>query len=290
VCRQRNITVIPMPSAFLPDRVFIHIGGADAEHFLQNLITTDLGSLPHGEARPGALLTPQGKILFDFLIWRNGEGFVLDTVTEQQEALIRRLTMYKLRAAVTLEAASQTGATVTWGSDDEAGVIDHRFALAGTPVRRIVGQVGAPGDASAYAALRILNGIVESGVDYALQDAFPHDVLFDKSGGVSFRKGCYVGQEVVSRMQHRSTARRRVVIVSAEQSLPETGTEITVDGKPIGTVGTVAGTRGLAIVRIDKAGDAMTKGTAVLAAEVPLTLVLPAWSGLTFPSDAAEDA
>lgn len=279
-----------MPSAFLPDRAFVHVDGPDAEHFLQNLITTDLGSLAAGEARPGALLTPQGKILFDFLIWRDGDGFVIDTVAEQLDALVRRLTMYKLRAAVTLTAGTQTGATVSWGSEDESGIADHRFSLAGTPVRRTPGRVGEAGDALAYAALRILNGIVESGADYALQDAFPHDVLFDKSGGVSFRKGCYVGQEVVSRMQHRSTARRRAVIVSAEQPLPGSGTEITVDGKTIGTLGTVAGTRALAILRIDKASEAMNKGTPVLAGEVQLTLTLPAWSGLAFPSDAAEDA
>jgi folate-binding protein YgfZ len=279
-----------MPSAFLPDRAFVHVDGPDAEHFLQNLITTDLGSLTAGEARPGALLTPQGKILFDFLIWRDGAGFVIDTVAEQVDALIRRLTMYKLRAAVTLTAGTQTGATVSWGSEDESGIADHRFSLAGTPVRRTPGRIGEAGDASAYAALRILNGIVESGADFALQDAFPHDVLLDKSGGVSFRKGCYVGQEVVSRMQHRSTARRRAVIVSAEQQLPGSGTEITVDGKTIGTLGTVAGTRALAILRIDKAGEAMNKGTPVLAGEVQLALTLPAWSGLAFPSDAAEDA
>jgi folate-binding protein YgfZ len=279
-----------MPSAFLPDRAFVLVGGSDAEPFLQNLITTDLGNLAVGEARPGALLSPQGKILFDFLIWRDGEGFVIDTVAEQQEALTRRLTMYKLRAAVTLTAGPETGATVTWGGEDDSGILDHRFALAGTPVRRLAGKVGDPGDASAYSALRILNGVVESGADYALQDAFPHDVLFDKSGGVSFRKGCYVGQEVVSRMQHRSTARRRVVIVSAEQPLPSTGTEITIDGKQIGALGTVAGTRALAIVRIDKAGEAMAKGTPVLAGDVPLALTLPAWSGLAFPSDAVEDA
>ncbi|KQW31041.1 aminomethyltransferase [Rhizobium sp. Root274] len=279
-----------MPSAFLPDRAFVQVGGPDAEHFLQNLITTDLGSLAEGEARPGALLTPQGKIQFDFLIWRRSDGFVLDTTVDQQEALTRRLTMYKLRAAVTLAAGSETGATVTWGGEDESGILDHRFALAGTPVRRTVGKVGEPGEASAYAALRILNGVVESGADYALQDAFPHDILFDKSGGVSFRKGCYVGQEVVSRMQHRSTARRRAVIVSADRPLPGPGTEITIEDKVIGTLGTVAGSRGLAILRIDKAGEAMARGTAILAGEVPLSLALPAWSGLTFPSDAAEDA
>ncbi len=245
-----------MPSAFLPDRAFVKIAGADAEHFLQNLITTDLGALAENELRPGALLTPQGKILFDFLISRDGDGFLIDIPADQMDAFIRRMTMYKLRSPVTIEALPVKGATVTWGEAAD-GVADHRFALAGTELRRQAGRAGGPADREGYDALRILHGVPESGADYALQDAFPHDVMFDKSGGVSFRKGCYVGQEVVSRMQHRSTARRRVVILSADSSLPATGTEITIGGKPIGALGTVAGERALAIVRIDKAGEAM---------------------------------
>ncbi|MDQ0421829.1 folate-binding protein YgfZ [Peteryoungia aggregata LMG 23059] len=277
-----------MPSAFLPDRAFILVGGADAEHFLQNLITTDLTGLAANELRPGALLTPQGKILFDFLISREGDGLLIDIRADQTDAFVKRLTMYKLRAAVTIETRAETGATVTWG-EDGTGVVDQRFALAGTAVFRQAGKVGEPGDRTGYDALRVLHGVPDSGDDYALQDAFPHDVLFDKSGGVSFRKGCYVGQEVVSRMQHRSTARRRVVIVSAEAPLPATGTEVTIGGKSIGTLGTVAGERGLAIVRIDKAGEAMATGQVILAGDVTVTPALPAWSGLSFPS-AAEDA
>lgn len=277
-----------MPSAFLPDRAFVRIAGADAEHFLQNLITTDLGALAENELRPGALLTPQGKILFDFLISRDGGGFLVDIPADQMDAFIRRMTMYKLRSPVTIEALPTTGATVTWGESAD-GVADHRFALAGTELRRQMGRAGDPADREGYDALRILHGVPESGADYALQDAFPHDVLFDKSGGVSFRKGCYVGQEVVSRMQHRSTARRRVVILSADASLPATGTEITIGGKPIGAVGTVASDRALAIVRIDKAGEAMAAGEPILAGDVPVTVALPSWSGLTFPA-AAEEA
>ena len=277
-----------MPSAFLPDRAFVKIAGADAEHFLQNLITTDLGVLAESELRPGALLTPQGKILFDFLISRDGDGFLIDIPADQIDAFIRRMTMYKLRSPVTIEALPVKGATVTWGESAD-GVADHRFALAGTELRRQVGRTGDPADREGYDALRILHGVPESGADYALQDAFPHDVLFDKSGGVSFRKGCYVGQEVVSRMQHRSTARRRVVILSADASLPATGTEITISGKPIGALGTVAGDRALAIVRIDKAGEAMAAGEPILAGDVPVTVTLPSWSGLTFPA-AAEEA
>ena len=277
-----------MPSAFLPDRAFVKIAGADAEHFLQNLITTDLGALAQNELRPGALLTPQGKILFDFLISRDGDGFLIDIPADQMDAFIRRMTMYKLRSPVTIEALPVTGATVSWGESAD-GAADHRFALAGTELRRRAGRAGDPADREGYDALRILHGVPESGADYALQDAFPHDVLFDKSGGVSFRKGCYVGQEVVSRMQHRSTARRRVVILSADASLPATGTEITIGGKPIGAIGTVAGERALAIVRIDKAGEAMAAGEPILAGDVPVTVALPSWSGLTFPA-AAEEA
>lgn len=277
-----------MPSAFLPDRAFVKIAGADAEHFLQNLITTDLGALAESELRPGALLTPQGKILFDFLISRDGDGFLIDIPADQMDAFIRRMTMYKLRSPVTIEALPVKGATVSWGESAD-GVADHRFTLAGTELRRQAGRAGDPADREGYDALRILHGVPESGADYALQDAFPHDVLFDKSGGVSFRKGCYVGQEVVSRMQHRSTARRRVVILSADASLPATGTEITIGGKPIGALGTVAGERALAIVRIDKAGEAMAAGEPILAGDVPVTVTLPSWSGLTFPA-AAEEA
>lgn len=276
-----------MPSAFLPDRSFVRIAGPDAEHFLQNLITTDLGALSADELRPGALLTPQGKILFDFLISREDGGFLVDIRSDQREAFVKRMTMYKLRAAVTIEALTETGATVTWGEPGQ-GVADHRFALGGTEVRRQPGQIGQAGEREGYDALRILHAVPESGADYPLSDAFPHDVLFDKSGGVSFRKGCYVGQEVVSRMQHRSTARRRVVIVSAETALPASGTEISIGGKSIGTLGTVAGERGLAIVRIDKAGEAMTAGDPILAGDVPVTVALPGWSGLTFPSSAEE--
>ncbi|MBX9468150.1 MAG: folate-binding protein YgfZ [Rhizobium sp.] len=277
-----------MPSAFLPDRAFVRIAGPDAEHFLQNLITTDLGALVDNELRPGALLTPQGKIFFDFLISRDEDGFLIDIRADQLEAFVKRMTMYKLRAPVTIEPQADAGATVTWDGNGD-GVVDHRFTLAGAQVRRQPGHFDGAGDREGYDALRILHGVPESGPDYALQDAFPHDVLFDKSGGLSFRKGCYVGQEVVSRMHHRSTARRRVVIVSADTALPESGTEITIGGKQIGALGTVAGDHGLAIVRIDKAGEAINAGEAILAGGVPVALALPVWSGLSFPT-AAEEA
>lgn len=273
-----------MPSAFLADRRLIRVSGTGAEEFLNNLITADIENLPAGEARAAALLTPQGKILFDFLIWRDGGDYLIETGAAEQDALLRRLTMYKLRAPVDLKVETVEGVSVFWTETAPvAGIRDSRFAKAGIDLFRLPGA-SASGDVAAYDALRVDHGIAESGRDYALQDAFPHDVLMDVNDGVSFRKGCFVGQEVVSRMKHRGTARRRVVTVSAGGALPASGTEITADGKPVGTLGTVCGNRALAIVRIDRIADALASGTPLLAETVPVTVALPAWSGLSFPA------
>lgn len=273
-----------MSSAFLPDRRLIHVFGTAATDFLQNLITADIESMPEGEARASALLTPQGKILFDFLIWREGDGYAIETDTPQQDALLRRLTMYKLRAPVDLRANATEGVSVFWNEAAPSGAVaDGRFAKAGLTLYRLSGA-SSDGSSADYDALRIAHGIAVSGADYALQDAFPHDVLMDVNDGVSFRKGCFVGQEVVSRMKHRGTARRRVVLVSGESYLPAAGTEIVSGGKPIGTLGTVSGANGLAIIRTDRAADAMASGTPITVGDVAVSVALPVWSGLTFPS------
>lgn len=274
-----------MPAAYLPERRFVRISGPDAEPFLQNLITTDLGALTAGEALPGALLTPQGKILFDFTVWRDGDSLVLETDTLQQEALSRRLAMYKLRAPVDIALMQGEGTTVTWGEHvDEAGAADLRFKKAGIRLVRRPGGTAGEAPTGDYDALRIAAGVAVSAADFALQDAFPHDVLMDLNGGLSFRKGCYVGQEVVSRMQHRGTARRRVAMIHAEAELPATGTPITADGKPVGALGTVSGTTALAIVRTDRVGAAIAAGVSLMAGDVAVSASLPAWTGLTFPA------
>ncbi|MFT4181031.1 MAG: folate-binding protein YgfZ [Rhizobium sp.] len=276
-----------MPSVFLKDRSLLRVTGAEAEPFLHNLITTDLAALGADEARPGALLTPQGKILFDFMIWRDGAGFLLETDASQRDGLLKRLTMYRLRAPVEFAIEDVEGVTVAWSEAAAGGHKDSRFAKAGMTLTRTPGRHGDDAE-TLYEASRIANGIAVSGRDFALQDAFPHDVLLDLNGGLGFRKGCYVGQEVVSRMQHRGTARRRVVIVSGGSALPASGTELTAGGKPIGTLGSTEGASGLAIVRIDRAGEAMAAGTPILAAGAEVSLALPAWSGLSFPAQADE--
>lgn len=286
-----------MPFALLKDRALISVSGPDAEHFLQNILTTDLDALAAGEAKPGALLAPQGKILFDFLISRAGENaFQLECRADISDDFIRRLMLYKLRAKVEIAKSEQALVTLAWGKEsiasenDSIAVADRRFADESV-TRSYAGTAGT-GDVAAWHAFRIANGIAESGADYALGDAFPHDVLLDETGGVGFRKGCYVGQEVVSRMQHRGTARRRVLIVQAGLPLPASGTELTVEGRPVGTLGSNAGAAGLAIVRIDRVKAALDAGQPILAGDVPVTMAIPAWAKFSFPQEAvsAEEA
>ncbi|MCR5859066.1 folate-binding protein YgfZ [Mesorhizobium sp. J428] len=281
-----------MPSVSLADRALIRVSGPDAEHFLQNIVTADLSDLPEGAIKPCALLTPQGKILFDFLIARDGaDTFLIDCRADVADELSRRLMLYRLRAKAEISKLDQTFVTIEWGGDSGASGNDSTQAFRDLrfvePIvwRRHGGAAGSdvPED---WHLLRIENGVAESGSDYQLSDVFPHDVLLDQNGGVGFRKGCYVGQEVVSRMQHRGTARRRVLVAHGDGPLPAPGTEITANGRAIGTLGTVAGERGLAIVRIDRVKDAVDAGVPILADETAVALAIPPHARFTFPQDA----
>lgn len=288
-----------MPFVLLQDRAVIAVSGPEAEHFLQNILTVDLDALKDGEAKPGALLAPQGKILFDFLISRAGpDAFQLECRADVAADFHRRLLLYKLRARVEIAKPEQAVVTVVWQTDSAASHIDST-ALADTRFANgdVKRSYGAPscddaGDKDAWHAFRIASGVAESGSDYQLGDAFPHDVLLDQIGGVGFAKGCYVGQEVVSRMQHRGTARRRVLIASSTGPLPAPGTELTAEGRPVGTLGSVCDNQGLAIARIDRVKSAADAGKTVLAGDVPVTLAIPGWAKFTFPEDAppAENA
>ena len=281
-----------MPTARLDDRAIVSVSGPDAEHFLQNIVTADLDALRPGEAKPSALLTPQGKILFDFLISRNGaDALRLDCRADVADDFMRRLALYKLRAKVEISKQNESLAMVSWGTDsspsenDSSWLRDTRFPQSAPAWRSYEAEV-AGGSSSAWHAFRIAGGVAESGPDYALGDAFPHDVLLDQMDGIGFRKGCYVGQEVVSRMQHRGTARRRVLIV-AGIPLPAPGTEIVSDGRPIGVLGSTADGKGLAILRIDRVKDALDAGTAIEADGVPMSVAIPDWATFTYPEQAS---
>ncbi|MGD9913574.1 MAG: folate-binding protein YgfZ [Rhizobiaceae bacterium] len=291
-----------MPVVPLPDRALIHVSGPDALDFLQNIVTADLSLLGADEAKPSALLSPQGKILFDFLVSHAGDQTLrLDIRADVADDFVRRLTLYRLRAKVQIakldqglvvvrfnsdSAASQTESTA---SDADSGWLrDSRFPQGGA-WRRYGVAVAADASLDAWNAFRIAHGVAESGADYALGDAFPHDVLLDQYGGVGFRKGCYIGQEVVSRMQHRGTARRRVLIAGGDGPLPSAGAEIMAGERAVGTLGNGVGNAALAIARLDRVKDAIDAGTPLTAAGTRLTLAIPAFASFGFPEAATAD-
>jgi folate-binding Fe-S cluster repair protein YgfZ len=180
-----------VPALILPDRSLIRVEGADAQHFLQNLITTNIDAIAPGEAWPAALLTPQGKILFDFLISKSGEtGYDCDIRTDQAADFIRRLTLYKLRASVQFNRLEDQPVIAGWDEDAPRGALRDRRFPEEAHVWRLHGTGavldGKPAD---WDAVRIAHGVAESGVDFALSDVFPHDVLMDRNGGVDFQKG-----------------------------------------------------------------------------------------------------
>ena len=131
---------------------------------------------------------------------------------------------------------------------------------------------------SAYEAVRVAAAVPEGGKDYAYGDAFPHEACFDLLHGVSFKKGCYVGQEVVSRMQHRGTARTRCWPYRRRRRCPAGGADILADGFAVGRLGSVAGTRGIALARLDRVGEALAKGQPLNAGGVAVTLSVPSWA------------
>jgi len=253
----------------LADRAVLRVGGPERLAFLDGLLSTATDTLQPGDLAYGALLSPQGKILTDMMVFADADDVALDVPAAARAELIRRLTLYKLRAAVTL-AETDEAVAVTF-ADRPGARPDPRGEGLG---RRLIAPADAPEDPDVlarYTEARIARGVPDAGVDFVLGDTFPHDVNMDLTGGVDFKKGCFVGQEVVSRMRHRGTARRRTVIVEADAPLPETGTEITAAGRPAGRLGTRLDARGLALVRIDRiaAGGAAEADGVALKVRVP---------------------
>lgn len=283
--RNRSCT---MPRVVIGGRSVFTITGPEAEHFLQNVVTTDLDRLVTGDAVPGALLTPQGKIIADFLIARIDGGFLIDTDQSVAEELRRRLAMYKMRAKAEIGVENQGAVIVTWGSDStpsgsDSSYRDTRFGPQSDVWRTYFHDAGATGGEDSWLELRIAHGVSECGADYETCSVFPHDVLMDHNGGVSFQKGCFIGQEVVSRMQHRGTARRRIMIASSQSALPSPGTEITSGGKSIGVLASTQGNNSLALVRVDRASEAVEAGTPLTADSAEISLRFPDHVRIRFP-------
>ncbi|MBN9062781.1 MAG: folate-binding protein YgfZ [Rhizobiales bacterium] len=284
-----------MPTALLTDRSVIRVSGEDARNWLNNLVTCDVAGLKPGAGRWGALLTPQGKIIVDFLVTQaadDAEGFLLDAPRALAADLVKRLTLYRLRAKITIEDLADSRAVIAAWDEAEApagtAFDDPRDAALGRRLIVPAGGAAATADASAYHARRIALGVPEGGKDFIYGDTFPHEADMDQLGGVDFKKGCYVGQEVVSRMQHRgSGGRTRIVPVVYEGGFSATeGVEIMAGEKIIGATGSNANGRGLAKLRLDRVEDALAAGVAITAGGLALRLEKPAWATFAFPGEA----
>ncbi len=270
-------------AAELTDRGVVRVSGEDAASFLQGLLTNDVEALKPGEARYAGLLTPQGKILFDMIVVRDpggGSGFLLDCAAVQAAELARRLGFYKLRAKVAIaDESAALGVVAFWGEagdapNDAIVYADPRDPRLGSRAILPRAEAGAFGTAhlATYEALRIDAVAPKGGVDFAYGDVFPHDVNFDLLNGVDFKKGCYVGQEVVSRMRHRGSGRKRVARVILAAEAPAPGTPV-VDGElPVGTLGSSSGREALALLRLDRVEEAKAAGRELTAGGVGLAL------------------
>jgi len=291
-----------MQAALLPDRGVVKVAGDDARRFLNGLVTNDVDKVTPVAPRFAALLTPQGKIIVDFIIAEapaaDGGGFFLDCPRALAPELLEKLNFYKLRAKVICEDLSEIlGVMAFWdgGGDSEYGLsyLDPRLPALGSRVMLPPHLVGEAADdlgaeqvsADAYEAHRIALGIPRGGLDFAYGDTFSHEADMDQLNGVDFNKGCYVGQEVVSRVEHRASARSRVVPIVYDEFAPSSGLPIVAGNKQIGTLGSTAKGHGLALMRLDRIEDALATGMHLQAGGITIRAVKPAWAKFDWPGE-----
>jgi hypothetical protein len=255
-----------------------------------------------GHAIFTALLTPQGKIIVDFIAAEaepdDGGGFFLDCPRALAAALVEKLNFYKLRAKITVEDLSQAlGVMAVW---DGAGLSDFglsypdprlpalgaRTILPSDLAAEAAADLGATlTDADAYDAHRIALGVPRGGMDFTYGDTFPHEADMDQLAGVDFEKGCYIGQEVVSRVEHRSSARSRILPIGYDAVAPSSDLAVMAGEKQAGTLGSTAKGRGLALLRLDRVADALESGTPLNAGGIAIHVVKPAWARFAWPGE-----
>ena len=292
-----------MQAALLPDRGVVKVVGDDARRFLNGLVTTDMAKVTPANARFTAVLTPQGKIIVDFMIaeapTEDGGGFFLDCPRALASTLVEKLNFYKLRAKVVIEDLSETlGVLAIWGghaateyglcySDPRLPALGLRCMLPPHLAGKAAADLGAQFvDASVYEAHRIALGVPRGGLDFVYGATFPHEADMDQLNGVDFDKGCYVGQEVVSRVEHRASARSRVVPIAYDEFAPTSGLPIMAGEKQVGTLGSTAKGRGLALMRLDRIADALAAKTTLEAGGVTVRAVKPSWAKFDWPGEA----
>jgi hypothetical protein len=263
-----------MPQA-LSDRVVLSVSGPETKSFLQGLVTNDVTGLSPDRPLYAALLTPQGKVLFDFILSERDGEVLVDCAAASAEALLKRLTMYRLRAKVELKRLDDLA--VLWSMEEFAGAWrDPRLPELGW---RAIAPRDDSGDvATAYLAHRLSLGVPE-GADFGSDKMFALDAGLEELRGVSFDKGCYIGQELTARMKHRGTARKRLLPVAASDhdDLPAAGTEVRAGETSLGEITSTYGAQGFALIRLDRweeAGQAQPR-----AGDLNIAISKPAWLG-----------
>jgi len=241
------------------DRAVLRVTGADRVSFLEGLVSNAVSRTVDSPVY-AAMLSPQGKYLFDFIITSDGESLLIDVQAARAQALAQRLNMYRLRADVQIE---ESGLSVIQGFDapPEGAFVDPRSDKLGW--RRYSTDTAPALDVAAWDVLRVANAVPESGRELLDNDTYILEAGFEALNGVDFRKGCYVGQEVTARMKHKTELKKGLVRVSVD-GVAEAGTSIMVGEKPAGTLFTVSGGEGLAYLRFDRAKEDMTADKAII--------------------------
>ncbi|WP_411819839.1 folate-binding protein [Hyphococcus formosus] len=259
----------------LKTRRVIRLEGDDRRSFLQGLITQDIDQLTRENAIASALLTPQGKILADFFVAEIDDAFLIDCHHEISEALMKRLSMYKLRAKVTL---SLDDTLCVFAS---AGPIESAASTFKDPREESLGwraiaepDLGSVSEAE-YHARRITLGVPEFGYDYDADDKFLTDVNADHLNIVHYKKGCFIGQEVTSRMKRKGEVRKRTLMAQFDQAAPAKGTPVTAGTSTLGDVLSSSNGRALAFIRVERWEKAMAENTTIEAEGTPLQLRFP---------------
>ncbi len=282
--------------ASLPDRAVIEIKGEETLPFLQDLVTANVADLKPGDAAHSALLTPQGKILFDFFVVATEDGVLIDCAADSAASFVQKLALYRLRRALSIDQVSDLAVAAAWGPDDLPPVnnghvfADPRSTQLGLRVIAPQATVEAISNQSgdAYLDHRYKVGVGDA-AEIGSGELFPHEACYDQFSSVDFSKGCYVGQEVVSRMQHRGTARSRLVPVAASGTLPARGAEIIADDKKVGRLLGARGVTGLALIRLDRVAKAKEAGNELSVDGQQITMHKPAWAHWADAADTAGD-
>ena len=253
--------------ARLASRAVIAVSGPDWRSFLQGLLTQDVETIAPGELRFAGLLTPQGKLLYDLFVAGTEDGALLDVAAAHRDAILQRLTIYRLRAKVTLEASDRPVLAV-FGGKVAGDYIDPRLPGLGA---RAYEDRPTTTDEEAYEAHRLALG-VPGPADWGSEATYPIDADFDLMAGIDFKKGCFVGQETTSRMKRRGVIKNRMLPIVFDGPAPAFGTEVLAGELRAGEVLSGRDGRAMALLRLDR-----IEGATLTADGRPVRVDRPDW-------------